>query len=160
RRKPPHRHARCSNRIAHLAATNSEVPLMKTLLILRHAKSSHDHPEIADHDRPLNKRGRRDAPHVGEMLVEKKLVPDQILCSTAVRARETTDLVVGRFHKTPPIQYRSDLYLAPPKNYVHALNELDDSVETVLTVGHNPGLEAWVESLSGEPSRFPTAALA
>ena len=62
---------------------------MKTLLVLRHAKSSWDHTELADHDRPLNKRGMRTAPRMGRLLIERDLVPDLILCSTAVRARTT-----------------------------------------------------------------------
>lgn len=134
--------------------------MKKNLLILRHAKSSHATPGLADHDRPLNERGRRDAPRVGQVLVDEDLIPDHIFCSTAIRARETLALVLENFAASPAIEYRADLYLAPPAAYVRAIHQLPDEVRTVLVVGHNPGLEAWVETLAEETHTFTTAALA
>ena len=93
-------------------------------------------------------------------MVEHQLIPDWIVCSTAVRACETTELLTAQIKHVPPVDFRSELYLAPPKAYVLALTELNDNVETVLVVGHNPGLESWVEMLGEEEVRFPTAALA
>ena len=80
---------------------------MKTLLLLRHAKSSWKHPELADHDRPLNKRGKRDAPSIGQLVSDKGLVPDLIMSSTAKRARKTARAVAkasgykGKIELTP-----------------------------------------------------------
>ena len=94
---------------------------MKTLLILRHAKSSWKHPELSDHDRPLNKRGKHDAPLVGRLLKEKKLVPNlNYLSSTAVRAKDTA-LVVGEVvGYTKKISFLSSLYSASPDAYIQA----------------------------------------
>lgn len=133
---------------------------MKTLLILRHAKSSHDHPGISDRDRPLNKRGRHDAPRVGALLQEKSLIPDRILSSNAKRTQETTELLTTTWKKVPPVELHADLYLAPPINFIRLLNGLNESVERPLVVGHNPGLEVWVNLLGCEETSFPTAALA
>ena len=66
---------------------------MKTLIVMRHAKSSWKHPDVADHDRPLNKRGKQDAPRMGKLLRQQKLTPQVIVSSTATRARRTADAV-------------------------------------------------------------------
>jgi phosphohistidine phosphatase len=133
---------------------------MKTLLVLRHAKSSWREAELADHDRPLNKRGKRDAPRMGELLRAEGLLPDLILTSSARRALTTAELVAEASGYDGEIQVSRDLYAAGPEEFIDALCALPDELETVMVVGHNPGLEELVEALTEESSAMPTAALA
>ena len=133
---------------------------MKSLLILRHAKSSWNKPGLDDHDRPLNKRGKRDAPRMGRLLASRGLIPDVILSSTALRARTTAEEVARHCGFEGKVQTTSRLYLAGPAEYVAALSRLSGNPRTVMVVGHNPGLAELVHLLSGEPQRMPTAALA
>lgn len=133
---------------------------MKTLLLLRHAKSSWKHPELADHDRPLNKRGKRTAPHMGALLQDEGLIPDLILCSSAVRAHTTALLVAKACAYAGEIKQTRQLYLAEPEDYVEVVCQVPEKHARVLVVGHNPGLEALIEALTGEAMAMPTAALA
>lgn len=133
---------------------------MKTLLILRHAKSSWKHPELADHERPLNKRGRHDAPQVGTLLVDRELIPQLILSSTAVRTRQTAEALVEASGFTGRVEFLDSLYMAEPPAYFKALRTLPDDLERVLVIGHNPGLEGLVQLLGGQIVSLPTAALA
>ena len=133
---------------------------MKTLLVLRHAKSSWREAELADHDRPLNKRGKHDAPRMGELMREEGLLPDLILTSSARRALTTAELVAEASGYDGEIQVSRDLYAAGPEEFIDALCALPDELETVMVVGHNPGLEELVEALTEESSAMPTAALA
>ena len=97
---------------------------MKEILILRHAKSSWGDSSLSDHDRPLKKRGLRDAPRIGQLLAERDLVPDVILCSTAVRARQTAERVLGSCGREVPVHFTKELYLAGPSSYLDLLAEL------------------------------------
>lgn len=133
---------------------------MTTLLILRHAKSSWSNANLSDHERPLNSRGERDAPRMGELLQEQGLVPHLIITSSAERARATAELVAHSCHYQAKIEVTSDLYHADPPAYVARLQKVDDRHQRVLVVGHNPGLEALLKRLTGEAHRLPTAALA
>jgi phosphohistidine phosphatase len=133
---------------------------MKLLLVLRHAKSSWNHPELADHDRPLNKRGKRDAPRMGELLREEDMLPDLILSSSAERARTTGDLVSEASGYEGEIRVNRDLYAHFAEAYLDTLSALDKPYERVMVIGHNPGLEELVEGLTGDWVRMPTAALA
>jgi phosphohistidine phosphatase len=133
---------------------------MKTLLVLRHAKSSRNDPGLADHERPLNTRGRRDGPRIGELVREEGLVPDVIISSDAVRARLTAEAVGAAAGFTGEIVLDERLYLAGPTDIVAVLQTAHANTETVMIVGHNPGLEELVERLTGEPQDLPTAALA
>lgn len=133
---------------------------MKTLLILRHAKSSWKAPDLDDHDRPLNKRGARDAPRVGRLLRERGWVPDLILCSTAARARATAALVAEAAGCKGELRAMSELYLAEPEAYVDLVREVDDSAASVLVVGHNPGIEQLLHLVCDADEDMPTAALA
>ena len=133
---------------------------MKTLLLLRHAKSSWKHPELADHDRPLNKRGKRTAPLIGALLQDQGLIPDLILCSSAVRTHDTALLVAEACNYGGEIKQTRTLYLAEPQTYVEVLRQVKEKHARVLVVGHNPGLEALIEALTGEAMAMPTAALA
>lgn len=133
---------------------------MKTLLLLRHAKSSWKQPELDDHDRPLNKRGKRTAPRVGSLLQDENLIPDQIICSSAERTVRTALLVAEACSYPGKIKKTTRLYLAAPQDYVEVLRQVDDKHERVLVVGHNPGLEMFIEQFIGEATAMPTAALA
>lgn len=133
---------------------------MKTLLILRHAKSSWDDPGLRDHDRPLNPRGVRDAPRMGRLMVEEDLVPERIISSTAVRAQSTAELAANAMPDAPEIETTRELYLASPHTYLEALADYAGDAETVMVVGHNPGITALVTVLTGELEEMPTAALA
>ena len=133
---------------------------MKTLLILRHAKSSWDDESLDDHDRPLNKRGKRDAPRMGQLLRDEDLLPELILCSTAVRARKTLDKVCEAANYGGEKALNGELYMAGPSTYVDVLRSVDDRVERVMVVGHNPGLEELLSDLAGIDEHLSTAALA
>lgn len=133
---------------------------MKTILIMRHAKSSWDNDRLHDHDRPLNKRGKLNAPRMGRLLRELDLVPDLILTSSARRARDTAEAVADQSGYAGDVRIEEDLYAAPPESYIEALAALEDNPERVLIVGHNPGLEELLEALTGEQEALPTAAIA
>lgn len=134
---------------------------MKTLMLLRHAKSSWKDTDIPDHDRPLNKRGKKTAPQMGRLLSKEGVLPDLILSSTAVRARETAQAVAKAAKCKGPIELLESLYLATAgKLLAEAQSRTPDSVGRLLLVGHNPGMEDLVAILSGKREAFPTAALA
>lgn len=133
---------------------------MKTLLLMRHAKSSWKDSELADHDRPLNKRGKKDAPRMGVLLQEKELVPQRILCSSALRSRETAQAVTENSDFSGEIVYLDRLYMAETDEFLAVLRELPDSLERVMIIGHNPGLETLLQTLSGRIESLPTAVLA
>ncbi len=133
---------------------------MKTLLILRHAKSSWDNPQLSDYDRPLNKRGKRDAPRMGKHLREEGLIPDRILTSSAKRAKKTATKVAKSCGYTRKIKQLDRFYLAPPGVYLEKLQTLSNEYQRVMVVGHNPTMEQLVRHLTGQIQRMPTAALA
>ena len=133
---------------------------MKTLLILRHAKSSWKEPGLDDHDRPLNKRGKRDGPRMGRLLHEKHLLPDVVISSSATRALHTTRLALSAAQCDVEPIVTPELYLAQPLEYVRLLAGLDDGLERAMVVGHNPGVEDLVMLLTGADETMPTAALA
>jgi phosphohistidine phosphatase len=133
---------------------------MKTLLILRHGKSSWKDSSLADHDRPLKQRGKRDAPLIGELLREQGLVPDLILSSSAKRALKTALLVADASGYEGEIDIRREFYPGYPDAYIEALMETPDECQIVMVVGHNPGLEELLELLTESAEFLPTAALA
>ncbi|MFD3542725.1 SixA phosphatase family protein [Streptomyces sp. NPDC058662] len=140
----------------------------RRIALLRHAKA--DWPEVSDHDRPLAERGRKDAPAVGLKLAETGIAFDLALCSTAARTRETWKLAVQELPHRPRTSYEERLYEASPGELVALLNETSDEVADLLVIGHNPGMHALADGLSGQAegdtlarmtrSGFPTAALA
>jgi phosphohistidine phosphatase len=132
---------------------------MKSILVLRHAKSNRKDPDLTDHDRPLNKRGKRDAPRMGRLLKKEHLVPDAIISSTAMRARDTAEAVAKASGYTGDITFNRSLYAAGPQAYIDALHDLSDDYVRVLTIGHNPGLEELVEMLTGEIHLMPTCSM-
>jgi len=133
---------------------------MKTLLILRHAKSSWKYDDLADHDRPLKKRGEQAATLMGELIRRHGLTPQRILSSTARRALNTAELVAEACHYEGSIIATRAFYGAEPDEFVEMLRQLDDADELVMIVGHNPDLEMLLESLTGAMESLPTTALA
>ena len=133
---------------------------MKTLQILRHAKSSWEAPGLTDHDRPLNARGKRDAPRVGQLILDEGLVPDLIVCSTAKRARKTAKEVARSSGYGGTIRKTDILYHGDPQDWILLLRELPDTHQCVMMVGHNPGLEDLLTVLTGQHERLTTANLA
>ena len=124
---------------------------------------------MRDFERALAPRGQRAAPLMGAFIAEHDLTPDLVVCSPAVRARETLDLVVGEFERPPEIQFIDDLYLAAPADIIGLLRGLAGSANRVMMVGHNPGIQALArilcqggkeDSLAALAGKFPTAALA
>lgn len=133
---------------------------MKTLLILRHAKSSWKYPELSDHDRPLNNRGKRDAPLMGQLIAEEGLTPELILTSSAVRAWKTAELVAEQCGYEDEIHVVRALYHAGPETFYEVISQIPDRYSCILVIGHNPGIEELLEDLTGIWERMPTAALA
>ena len=133
---------------------------MKTLLIMRHAKSDWDNSKLSDHARPLNKRGKLDAPHMGKLLKEHDLVPDLIITSTAERALTTAELVALACDYDGELVTTSSFYHADPLTYLELLQGVDDTYKRVMIVGHNPGMEELVADLTGEMEHFTTANIA
>jgi phosphohistidine phosphatase len=133
---------------------------MRSVLLLRHAKSSWKHPDLSDHDRPLNKRGKRDAKCMGRLLKKENLVPDIIISSTAIRARATAEAVAKASSYDGEIVLNKSLYAAGSEAYLGVIHALSNEYVRVLIVGHNPGLEEFVELLTGEIHLMPTCSLA
>lgn len=136
--------------------------MSKQLLIMRHAKSSWTEPGKTDFERSLNKRGRRVAPLMGRFIHDQGIKPDRIVSSSAYRAKETTELFAEACGVAEQdIEFVKYLYHAPASEYLELFDRFDDeAVETLMVVGHNPGLEELVYSLSKMYESMPTAAIA
>ncbi len=136
---------------------------MKNLLLIRHAKSAWDFPGMDDHDRPLNDRGESLSPRIGQALLQRGVSPDIILASTAARAHATARLIASELSfPQDRILTSRDLYLAPPAVILKAVQAIDESAETALIFGHNPGMHDASNQLSnGEIiNKFPTLSVA
>ena len=133
---------------------------MKTLLLLRHAKSSRDDSSLRDFDRPLNDRGKDDAKLIGRYLRNQKLMVDAVISSPAKRARRTAELVLKAANISLEPAFDERIYEAGLPRLLGIVSELDSSNNVVLLIGHNPGFEELVESLTGQPVALPTATLA
>ncbi len=134
---------------------------MPTLLVMRHAKSSWKNRNVDDHERPLNKRGKRDAARIGAMLARRELLPHAILTSSAERAHDTALRLAAETRlDLDVLSVEPSFYLAGAGEYIERLRWLPDGVERVMVVGHNPGIEELVETLGGQWERMPTAAVA
>lgn len=133
---------------------------MRTVLLMRHGKSSWDEQGVEDHDRPLTKRGKRQAKQMGQMLRTRDLLPDIVLSSTAKRARSTARRVIQASDYRGEVIYSEHLYFQGLGPYLESLVSLPDEAQRALIIGHNPLLEELVLLLSGEAVRLPTAAVA
>jgi len=129
---------------------------MKTLYIIRHAKSSWKDLDLDDFERPLNKRGKNDAPQMGKRLKKQGIYPDSILSSPAKRAKQTAKAIAKEITYDEKIKYIKDIYEASPDALENILHSLDDKYETVFLIGHNPGLNMFVEKYVGFEENIPT----
>ncbi|MER5184221.1 histidine phosphatase family protein [Streptomyces sp. NPDC002896] len=140
----------------------------RRIVLFRHAKA--DWPQVSDHERPLAERGRKDAPVAGRKLADTGISFDLALCSTAARTRETWKLAVHELPHRPKTVYEERVYEASPGELIAVLNEIPEDVQTVILIGHNPGVQGLTEILAGQAegdahqrmSRrgFPTSAFA
>ena len=133
---------------------------MKTLLLMRHAKSSLDDPLLTDTERPLNPRGKRDAPRMGKFLRERGIVPDHVVTSGAVRARCTAEMVAAECNLAERVTVIPELYHADVSEWNQTLVAFPSDWNCVLCVGHNPGIEEFIGSLTHQYVRMPTSAIA
>jgi phosphohistidine phosphatase len=132
---------------------------MKTLVLLRHAKSDWEDVRLRDMERPLAKRGLRDAPRMGKALKKQGNLPDLILCSPATRARQTLELFKDAAKLDAPVEFEQNIYEASTAELMHIVRRLPDERNCVLMVGHNPGFENLLSRLIGVERLMPTAAL-
>ena len=133
---------------------------MKTLLVLRHAKSSWDDSSLDDHERPLNARGERDAPRMGRLVRKKRLPVELIISSDARRAQMTAQAMADAAGYRGQLLLDPRLYHASPTEILAALRSaVKQNIAAVMIVGHNPGLEDLVAQLTGKAEGLPTAAL-
>ena len=143
----------------------------RRLILLRHAKS--DWPDVPDRERPLAKRGRRDAPRIGRWLHEQGYQPDVVVCSTARRAEQTWDLVAPELGGSPAVRFEPRAYAASAQTLLYLAQELPSRYRAALLIAHNPGLADLASQLAAPPGigsatdngprpaiRFPTAAVA
>ena len=126
---------------------------MKTLFLLRHAKSSWDDPGCADFDRPLNNRGQAAALAIGANIKDKGLIPDLIISSPSARTRETLERLQKGMARQVFSQYPKILYLASPETILNTIRTAADSVARLMIAGHNPGLHQLALSLAGTGAR-------
>ncbi len=133
---------------------------MKTLFIMRHAKSSWDDSASADFDRPLNERGLEAAPLIGETIRQHQFQIDSIVSSPAKRAEQTALLVKTAARINCEIQFDRGIYEASPQRLRQIVANIDNEHKSILLVGHNPGFEGFLKFLTGETHTMPTAALA
>ena len=135
---------------------------MKQIYILRHAKSSWDNSNLSDFDRPLADRGISDAKKMSNFLKDMNIKIDRVLCSNAIRAKETFDLTADGFNfEIDKATYLDKLYFGDTTTIIQDLKEMDESLNNILIVGHNPTLHYLVEILTNESiNRFTTCNLA
>jgi phosphohistidine phosphatase len=134
---------------------------MKTLFLIRHAKSSWDDTGLPDRDRPLNDRGRRDAPKMGERLAKRDVKPDLILSSPAMRAVKTAEIIAKKLdYRRKDIVVDDRLYAVAADDLLDVIHKLDDKLERVMLFGHNPELTELAHRLSSKITHMPTCAVA
>lgn len=132
---------------------------MKTLILMRHAHANWDHNRWPDFDRPLTPRGEEQAPRMGRRLAQLGVQPDKIVCSSAMRTRQTADFVATELGCPDRIQAESRLYLCPVSTWELAIDRFPEEWETIVAVGHNDGLEQLVSYLRQQPTHVPPAGL-
>ena len=134
---------------------------MKSLLVMRHAKSDYP-PEITDDfQRPLNRRGRKDVPRMARLLAVYDAIPERILSSTALRARETATIMGEQLGMSNAhTVFDNSLYIAPADDLLSGVRRIGEEVGSLMVIAHNPGLEALLLRLCGCALHLPTAAIA
>lgn len=152
-----------------ISLPESHTDTMRRLVLFRHAKADRPDRHAEDHARPLTEEGREAASGMGEWLESAGILPDLVLCSPAVRTRETWAYASGAFDPVPPVIYEPLIYEAAPELLFDLVRNADGDVQTLLLIGHNPGMEELAAMLaeSAEPEvaerferKFPTAAIA
>lgn len=132
---------------------------MKKLYIIRHAKSDWEDSNLDDYDRPLNKRGQKDAPFMGQILASKNIKPDLIISSPALRAITTANLIAEEIHYEKTITPNQYIYEAYVTSLQEIIQYIHDSNDTVFLVGHNPGVSALAYMLCGLKENLPTCSI-
>lgn len=127
---------------------------------MRHAKSSWDDPAQSDFERPLNERGRKAAPFMGEVMTKNNFTPEIIVSSPAMRARQTAELVKKSAACDAGIKFDERIYEASPQRLLEVIADIENDFDSAMIVGHNPGFESLVRVLTGKIEAMPTAALA
>ena len=123
---------------------------MKTIYLVRHAKSDWDDPSIRDFDRPLNKRGKNNAPSMGKLLKQQGIIPELVITSTAMRAKTTAELVTAEIGIKPDkMVYEKELYLASAQEIFLLIKETPPEYNSVMIVAHNPGITELLNRLTG-----------
>ncbi|MDR4489826.1 MAG: histidine phosphatase family protein [Candidatus Nitrosocosmicus sp.] len=138
---------------------NREQSRNKVLLILRHAKSSWKNKKLNDHDRPLNKRGRKESVKMGEYLKNMDLIPDTIITSSALRAIETTTLLCRQSGYNGIVEVNFSFHEGNTTSYIQAITTSHEDKDRILIVGHNPTLEQLLNQLTNKTVRLPTCTL-
>jgi len=134
---------------------------VRRLILVRHAKSSRDDPTLADRDRPLNERGLRDAPRMGERLAKRAIRPDLIVSSPAVRALTTAQLMAQKLdYHLDAIVVDERVYAATPEALIEVMRALGDRPKCVMLVGHNPEMSELARRWSKDLEELPTCAVA
>jgi phosphohistidine phosphatase len=142
---------------------------MRHLLLMRHAKAEPGGPGAADRDRPLALRGRRNAALIGQAIASQGMMPDLVLCSPAIRTRQTLDAILPYFAVAPRTMFDDTLYGTGETDYLRSIAESGGSARRLLVIGHNPTIHATAIALTGSgdgavrarlAGKFPTAALA
>jgi len=134
---------------------------MKTVFLVRHAKSSRDDISVPDKDRPLADRGRRDAPEMGKRLAQRGVKPDLIVSSPALRARSTAELIAEKLgYRRRDVVIEERLYGGEADDLLDVIHGLDDEVNSVMLFGHNPELTEFAHRISSQITHLPTCAVA
>ncbi|CZF80566.1 MULTISPECIES: SixA phosphatase family protein [Grimontia] len=133
---------------------------MKLLFLTRHAKSSWDDPSLDDHDRPLNPRGRRNAPEMGARLAAWTNRPKAIVSSSALRAKTTALLMAEQLPHSPPVIIKNDVYTEDWETLVRVVERFDDEKDSVMLVGHNPAFNEFLSHIPFEIDNLPTCGIA
>jgi phosphohistidine phosphatase len=142
---------------------------VKTLTVMRHAKSSGDDPNLNDFDRPLNERGRKSARAMGKELKHRGVKFDRVFASPAMRVRETLNDFADGYDQQLDVRFAPEIYEATVERLLNLVRELPDDVAEPLIVGHNPGLQELLVELTGDDrdklrhrivAKFPAAAVA
>ena len=133
---------------------------MRTLFLLRHAKSSWSDTQLDDFDRPLNERGIRSAPFIGEIMVARGYRPDLIISSPAKRAKSTSLLVCDVLSASYELRFDNRIYESSPGTLLEVTLAIPNDYSSAMLVGHNPGMEGFIKLLTGDSEQMPTASLA
>ena len=132
---------------------------MKTLLLMRHAKSSWKDDTLSDLERPLKKRGRKDTKRIAKVIKENNLIPNVIISSPAVRTLETVNILKKELEFEGKEIVADDLYMGEPQAFIDAIKKVNNKHNSVLVVAHNPGLEAYLQIIGSNIEAVPTAGL-